>query len=178
MRTTVLIAALLLAACASGPPHGGHGRGPGGRLGLRDASDYARFTTPQRRTVSAAPDALLFAGFDKNTDLIISPDEITEGIRREFARADQNHDGLINLTEFNTWRDLAMGGPYGPSRTDFDTDDNEHISAQEFADEIRLRAQQYDANGDGVIDHGELLHQSAAPQQPDGDERDNGPPPP
>lgn len=53
--------------------------------------------------------AMLFAGFDRNSDYIIDKSEVSAGIDRSFAAADVDDSNSISLVELEGWREKALG---------------------------------------------------------------------
>ncbi|MFT3728401.1 MAG: hypothetical protein QM759_11310 [Terricaulis sp.] len=159
MRNKITLAGLVaLASCAGAPPHhrGGFGAGMGeGMPNFQSAPHVVRTAG------TADADAILFASFDRDGDLLVSPAELNAGIVREFARADANHDGAIDAAEYRAWSQLALGGIYAPFRQDVDRDGDGKICTDEFAAEFRARAHRYDSNGDGVLEHAELVRSAS-----------------
>jgi hypothetical protein len=159
-----MAALLVLASCAQegGPRHhrGGFGGGPEGGMGMQ-AAQYQRPVRPTPAAGTADADAVLFASFDRDGDLLVSTPELDAGIAREFARADADHDGAISPLEYQAWSILALGGVYPPYRLDMDRNADGQITREEFATELQDRARGYDANGDGVLEHAELIHAQA-----------------
>ena len=141
MRLTVLAgasAALALAGCATGPDRG------------HDSNE------PIHALLSA--DALMFVSFDTDGDLSVSRAEVEAGITREFARADTNHDGQLQPIEFQNWANAVLGGQMmGPYRLDFDRNVDNVITREEFAQEIRARFGDYDADENGEVTRGEMV---------------------
>lgn len=190
MRTpTLIIATLVLASCAGAPPHHRGGFGGGGRMGGMGMQTYQAPPRITRSAGTADADAILFASFDRDGDLLVSNAELEAGIAREFARADANHDGSISAAEYQAWSMRALGGVYAPYRLDLDRNADGPITPDEFAAEFRARAHRYDSNGDGVIEHADLVRQQAAVdddlqlltpqgggQQGSDDQGDSGPP--
>jgi EF hand domain-containing protein len=150
----ILIAVAVLAGCAGGPPH--H-RGGFAGAGMAMAN-YRTAPHMQHAPGTADADAVLIASFDRDGDLLVSAAELDAGVAREFARADANHDHLIDPGEYQAWSLVALGGVYAPFRRDIDANGDGHISFDEFAAEFRARGHRYDANGDGVIEHADLVH--------------------
>lgn len=149
----LIIGAAALTACASG------GRGPGAE--------------PLRALIST--DALLFIGFDTDFDLRVTEEELTAGIEREWTRADANRDGSLQPIEYQNWSNAALGGgQLPPYRLDFDRNVDNVITADEFRTELNARADDYDADGDGVLVRGDLIrtvNQTRRPApMPDGGE--------
>jgi hypothetical protein len=149
---------LVLAGCASASRHHGGFGGAGAAYGPR----YQRAERAGPAAGSADADAILFASFDTDGDLLISATELEAGIAREFARADANHDHVVSPDEYQAWSLRALGGAFPPYRLDVDRNADGQITFEEFAAEFRARAHRYDSNGDGVIEHTDLVHQQAS----------------
>lgn len=143
-----MFAAVALAGCVSS------GGGPRGE--------------PVRALLSA--DVMVFVSFDANNDLILTQEELTQGLAREFARADTNGDGQLQPIEFQNWANTALGGgQIGPFRLDFDRNVDNVITREEFESEFRARFNDYDTDENGSLSRPEfvrLLGQARAPAQP------------
>jgi ABC-type oligopeptide transport system substrate-binding subunit len=122
---------------------------------------------PIRALLSA--DALMFTSFDADGDLNVSTAEIEAGIGRELARADANHDGVLQPIEFQNWSNAVLGGgSTGPYRLDFDRNVDNTITADEFRTELTLRARDYDSNENGLISRDEFIRLVGQARQPTG----------
>jgi len=162
-KPTLAILTIVLASCAAPGERGHHGGDFGGRRmseSMEAGAQYSLPAHPAHRAGTANADAILFAGFDRDGDLLITQAEVEAGIAREFARADANHDGLISPEEYQAWSLRALGGAYAPYRTDMDRNGDGQITFAEFAAELRQRAHDYDSNGDGVIERADLVRGS------------------
>lgn len=107
---------------------------------------------------STTPAGLLISGFDTNADARIDRAELKAGTERMFRLADDNRDGQISLIELSQWAATWLGGPSAiPGRFDFDRDQDDRISAAEFAAELTRRFDGFDRDKDGVVDRAELL---------------------
>ena len=124
-RISLLAAALAATACASnpepGPGRGGGGPGAGVFQGGRIAQ----------------PMSLLMVSMDADFDRLVSVDEITAGMAREWRSADADGDGAIGGFEFADWAEAALGGrdPV-PGRMAFDTDGDGSIVEEEFSERL------------------------------------------
>jgi len=137
-------AAAALGACAGGPSR---------------APEHDRSAAMAQALLSA--DALMYARFDADDDLLITQAEIEAGVAHEFARADQSRDGALSPIEFGAWSQAVLGGnQLPPYRLDFDRNVDNSITAEEFAAEIRARAIDYDKDEDGVLKRAEFLRQT------------------
>lgn len=145
---SLLLASLLLSACASGPdrrPQRGEGRSGG---------------EPSFEGYAAKPIALLFAGMDTNGDLQTSGAELIDGIAIEWTRIASKP--AIGALEFGTWAEIALGSREAlPSFISFDRDLNGRLSELEFDDRMRAEFAQLDKNTDGVLERSELAFRIA-----------------
>jgi hypothetical protein len=108
--------------------------------------------------VLLSSDALLFVSFDADNDGRTSAADLDAGVLREWARADRNQDGVLTPLEFSDWARSALGGPQlPPYRLNFDRNVDNSITRAEFADELRARFDEYDANHDGAVTRAEML---------------------
>jgi Ca2+-binding EF-hand superfamily protein len=106
-------------------------------------------------------DALLLTGFDADHDARIDEDELTQGITREFSRADENGDGSIAPLEFGAWSRAALAGGQGaPFRLDFDRNVDGAVTREEFHAELTARAREYDRDHDGVLSRSEFVREA------------------
>lgn len=120
---------------------------------------------PQQRVLLSG-DAMVFATFDSNGDLRIDSTELNAGIAREFARADENHDGSLSPLEFQTWSGAALGGANAPPyRLDFDRNVDNSITSTEFTTELQARARDYDIDHDNVLVRSEFIRELQRPPQ-------------
>jgi EF hand len=126
-------------------------------------------------------DVLLFTDFDADHDRRITIAEIEAGLPDVFARADANHDGVLQPVEFATFSADTMGGmQMPPYRLEFDRNVDNEITSEEFRTELLARAKEYDRNEDGVIVRAEFVRPApgagALRRMPAVQPR-NGPPP-
>lgn len=118
---------------------------------------------------STPPVGLLIGGFDGNGDARIDRAELRAGTEHMFRLADQNSDGQISLIELSAWAATWLGGPSAiPGRFDFDRDQNDLISREEFAAELERRFNGFDGDKDNIVDRAELLTGSAPKNCVDG----------
>ena len=115
------------------------------------------------------PIGLLIAGFDANGDALVDRAELKAGAERMFKLADRDHDGSLSLIELSQWAAQWLGGPSAvPGRFDFDRDQDDRISKQEFLDEIERRFRGFDKDQDGAVTRAELLAQTMPANCKDG----------
>jgi Ca2+-binding EF-hand superfamily protein len=147
MRAGAILLAGLAAGCASGPP-GPPGGGPPGdaRGGALQESKITR------------PIALLFTSLDTNDDLIVSEDELTAAIPREFANADADQSGVLTGFEMADWCASALGDKEAqPDLRAMDNDMNYTVTEHEFAVALQHEFDRLDRNQDGRLTRAEML---------------------
>jgi len=106
----------------------------------------------------AAPVGLLFAGMDENRDVKISSDEIRLGGKELFTISDLDGDAALTPTEFGTFSETHLGGTYSsPSRMQFDRNQDQKISLDEFQQTLETVRQKLDKNNDGALARSELV---------------------
>lgn len=118
---------------------------------------------------STPPVGLLIGGFDGNGDARVNRAELRAGTAHMFRQADQNGDGRLSLIELSAWASTWLGGPSAiPGRFDFDRDQNDQISSDEFVAELERRFDGFDRDKDNVVDRAELLTGNAPKNCVDG----------
>ncbi len=173
---------LVLAACASGPPHGRPGEGgrrgpppggsgpPGGRPSL--------FISPAGEPFRAAPGqgdprAAWLRLVDPNATGVIAADALVADARRYFAVLDRDHNGAIEGAEVSFYENSIVpeilsggGGLQGAARFGL-LNDPQPIRSADFNLDYRVTLAEYerkaretfarlDANHDGVLRVSEL----------------------
>lgn len=127
---------LIAAAC------GGRGQGPGMRmLPLLGETEQ---------------NIKLMLSYDENSDGLVTRQELENGLRRQYATADLNHDGKIDLREMqaeNDRRFRAFGTEASPL---IDWNQDGVIDFDEFASTARSVFEDMDKNHDGKLDANEL----------------------
>ena len=106
---------------------------------------------PRDQNRDVAPQALplLRFGVEKNGSL--SRTKVVAGLKKEFAAADQNHDGVLDRDEVDAvnekrWKD---DGENASILIDWNRDGT--VDFTEFATTDLSLFEQYDSNGDGVL---------------------------
>ena len=128
---------LVLAGCA--------GRGPGGNA-----------NRPLPPISETEENIKLMLSYDENSDGTVTRDELEAGLRRQFAAADLNHDGKIDIREMqaeNDRRFRAFGTAASPL---IDWNQDGMIDLTEFASTARSVFEEMDKNHDGKLDGNEL----------------------
>ena len=98
----------------------------------------------------------LMLSYDENSDGTVTRDELEAGLRRQYAAADLNHDGKIDIREMqaeNDRRFRAFGTAASPL---IDWNQDGMIDFTEFASTARSVFEEMDKNHDGKLDGNEL----------------------
>lgn len=151
--TSVLLGALLIAACTSRPPprsgpQGGPpgGASPGGQAASLNGGQVAR------------PIALLFTGMDTGHDHAIGPAELTAGISAEWARLPVTSRGTVPAVAMSDWAETALGNPEAlPNHIAFDVNLDGQISEEEFRARLTDEFDRLDRDHDGELTRAEML---------------------
>ena len=107
---------------------------------------------------SAPPAALMLAALDTNNDQKVDRAELEAGADKAFDSADTDHNGQVSIAELADWARRWLGDAYAlPGHFQFDQDQNDVISREEFHVTFRKLFNQFDQNADGVLDRSELL---------------------
>jgi Ca2+-binding EF-hand superfamily protein len=151
-------AGLLIASACAGP------RNPG-----------ANANRPPPPITETEQNIKLMLSYDENSDGTVTRQELEDGLRRQYAAADLNHDGKIDLKEMqaeNDRRFRAFGTEASPL---IDWNQDGIIDFDEFASTTRSVFEEMDKNHDGKLDNNELRLPAAgrgvapAPMQRQGD---------
>jgi hypothetical protein len=131
---SILIATAILASCAS--PAKRHKQ-------QRPASPGAQIVKPA---------ALLFAGFDHDSDYVVSRDEFEVGLIGAFAIADEDASGRLSLFEYRAWATRALGSETAlPGWISVDRNNNSSIEEAEFHAEFGRLAELYGILEGGIV---------------------------
>lgn len=98
----------------------------------------------------------LMLSYDENSDGTVTRDELEAGLRRQYAAADLNHDGKIDIREMqaeNDRRFRAFGTAASPL---IDWNQDGIIDFDEFASTARSVFEEMDKNHDRKLDPAEL----------------------
>ena len=98
----------------------------------------------------------LMLSYDENSDGTVTRQELEDGLHRQFAAADLDHDGKIDLKEMQTENDRrfrAFGTEASPL---IDWNQDGYIDFDEFASTPRSVFEEMDKNHDGKLDPNEL----------------------
>lgn len=113
--------------------------------------------------------ALLFAGFDRNSDYVIDKNEVAQGIARAFKTADKDGSGVLSLVELEAWRHAALGSPHAaPGNYAFAPNFARTVSKKTFKHVLIDVAERLDKDDqgemDGKIAMGDLLKDYKIPR--------------
>ncbi len=106
----------------------------------------------------------LMLSYDENSDGIVTRQELEDGLKRQYATADLNHDGKLDLREMqveNDRRFRAFGTEASPL---IDWNQDGIIDFDEFASTARSVFEEMDKNHDSKLENNELR----LPAQPRG----------
>lgn len=121
---------------------------------------------PGPPVILASPVNLAIAAFDRDGDYLVSRAEFDSEVRRSFKRFDRNNEGFLSLLELSAWSEATLGNMGAvPGPFDFDKDEDDKVSLDEFVAEFDRRFSALDKNGDHVLSRAELVSLTAAPLQ-------------
>jgi uncharacterized membrane protein YgcG len=157
VKMLAVAAAVLLAGCA------GHRPGPEGGPGGRHEEEWH------------APVQILLR-FDANHDDSVTRGEMEAGLKAEFAAADTNHDGVLELDEVRAVNDKRWSEDASASSPLVDWNHDGVVDFDEFAATARSLFAQMDVDGNGVLSPKELRPQGNGPGQGEkgGEQRGHG----
>jgi hypothetical protein len=98
----------------------------------------------------------LMLSYDENSDGVVMRQELETGLRRQYATADTNHDGKLDVKEMqaeNDRRFRAFGTEASPL---IDWNQDGFIDFDEFASTARSVFDDMDKNHDAKLDQNEL----------------------
>jgi hypothetical protein len=137
----MLLAAVALSACATGPRGG-----PGERQ--------------EAAAETVVPEALIFLEFDANRDRVITDAELRAGLDADWAQASKGAASIGHI-ELREWLVTVLGSDafdFGP--VGFDTNYDATVTKAEFTNAFSNRFANLDANKDGSLSRKELVRQS------------------
>ncbi len=113
--------------------------------------------------------ALLFAGFDRNSDYTIDRAEVASGIDAAFNRADKDASGILSLVELEGWRVAALGSEMAsPTNFVFAPNFARSVTREKFKSVLDGLAGRLDeddqGNTDGQISLADLLQSYSPPR--------------
>jgi Ca2+-binding EF-hand superfamily protein len=98
----------------------------------------------------------LILTYDVNHDGAVTRDELEQGLKREFAMADRNGDGILDLSEMQA----ENGRRFNANKTGFspliDWNRDGKVDFSEFATTMRSLFEDLDRNHNGVLEGAEL----------------------
>ncbi len=151
LPVTILVPALLVAACSGPPPRPLPG------------------TEHDRPDFHSPAEAML--KYDANKDGKVTRAELEAGLRAEFAAADKDHNGVLDLDEMRAVNEARVRDDSSTASPLVDFKQHGYITFDEFAAGPRSEFDELDRNGDGVLSEQELhphgrQHPQAPPQTP------------
>ncbi len=153
MRLAAIAAIALLAACSS--PRHGRGDGPDGSGGRHEEEWHP-------------PVGMLLRYVDK--DGKVTRAEMEAGLRKDFAAADTNHDGMLEPDEARAVNEARLSEDQSAASPLVDWNHDGVVDFDEFATTARSLFDELDTNGDGVLTPQELKpHGSQTKPKGDGD---------
>ena len=158
VKMLAIAAAVLLAGCS------GHRPGPGGGPGGRHEEEWH------------APVQILLR-FDANHDGSVTRAEMEAGLKAEFAAADTNHDGVLELDEVRAVNNKRWSEDQSAASPLVDWNHDGVVDFDEFAATARSLFDQMDADGNGVLSPKELKPKGSGPGQGEkgrGEQRGHG----
>jgi len=100
----------------------------------------------------------MLAALDTNHDQKVDRMELEAGADRAFESADTDKSGSVSIAELADWSRRWLGDAYAlPGHFQFDQNQNDAISRDEFHITFRRLFDRFDQNADGVLDRSELL---------------------
>jgi Ca2+-binding EF-hand superfamily protein len=110
----------------------------------------------QRLPGGLPPSAALLLRYDANHDGIVTREEMEEGLKADFAAADENHDGCLDPAEVRAenQRRLDRDGPEASPLTDWNLDGC--VDMREFSNTVHSYFQLADKKKDGKVTQVEL----------------------
>jgi hypothetical protein len=156
-----VLSLVLLTGCAGHRP--GPEGGPGGPGGRHEEEWHA-------------PVQILLR-FDANHDGSVTRAEMEAGLKADFAAADTNHDGVLELDEVRAVNDKRWSEDASAASPLVDWNHDGVVDFDEFAATARSLFDQMDADGNGVLSPGELKPKGSGPGQGEkggGEQRGHG----
>lgn len=140
--------ALVLSACGSDG-----GGGPAPRGALADLPSYFM-----------GPEAVLFLGYDSNSNRLVEPSEFDAGASASFTRADTDGNGRVSAIELGEWCLVELGNREAMSMLSFGVMSDQQIDGASFSQGLRSRWNGLDRNRDGSLQRSELWSEMPAMQ--------------
>jgi hypothetical protein len=111
---------------------------------------------PQVDLMDRSRDIFLLLRYDANNDRQITRDEVTAGVKKDYAAADTNHDGKLSPDEVQAenQRRWTQEGPQSSPLMDWNMDGN--VSEDEFAGAVRSLFTTVDRDKDNIVTVEEL----------------------
>ncbi len=103
--------------------------------------------------------------FDANHDGSVTRAEMEAGLRADFAAADTNHDGVLELDEVRAVNDKRWSEDASATSPLVDWNHDDKVDFNEYAATARSLFAQMDVGGKGVLSAKELKPRGAGPAQ-------------
>lgn len=122
-------------------------------FGVETVKPQRQTALPGDRVKIPRSGAMLFAGFDSNTDYMIDMAEVTIGIERAFRAADRDDNGNLSLVELEGWRFAALGSRNAdPGNFAFAPNFARTVSKAKFTEVLMRLADTFDRDAQGESD--------------------------
>lgn len=149
----IALCALTLAGCASQPERGDRRGGPQSDRG----GSY-------QGGIIARPLAILLTSMDANGDYLVSGDELSDGLDKEWMNLTGGVSGPVSALDLGDWAKEVLGSAEAmPSSISFDRDLNGQITELEFLDRLRAEFRTLDKDDDGHVSRAEMVSRLPAP---------------
>ena len=139
-------------------------------LGISPHEQAPRETDPDFH-----PTVEILSRYDANHDGTITRAEMEAGLKADFAAADTNHDGRLDLDETRAVNEQRWNQGLSTTSTLVDWNQDGFVDFNEFAGTARSLFAQIDKDGDGILSPKELKTY-AGHRKPEGqgDDQDEG----
>jgi len=125
--------------------------------------------------VGGAALAVLFTSMDRDLDLQVSYQEVSEAMVMQWDKIDKDGDGRATIIDISLWSERVLGSPYAlPNYAMFDRDQNKEVSRAEFMDRLNMEFEKMDENKNGALSRQELLAASKHSSRTEGEMQNRG----
>lgn len=136
---------------------------PAAQAQVNDGPDVLELDKPEgpaeiRGVVQAQPIALFFAGLDTNRDKVVTRLELSQGIAADWAALKPSVTNKVGAFKMEDWALETLGSREAyPTRLSFDSNLDNQVSADEFANRLNRTFDDRDKNDDGRLTREELV---------------------
>jgi hypothetical protein len=102
------------------------------------------------------PPVEMMLKYDANKDGSITRAEMDAGLRAEFAAADTNHNGVLEIDEMRVVNAQRLSSEGSAASPLIDWNEDGHVDFHEYAGSAHAIFDQFDADEDGVLTPDEL----------------------